>query len=113
MENNIELVEILIEKTKDYAKSSLELFKLKALRSGSDYFSTILPNILVLAVLLIFFLFFDLALAFWIGDMLGKIYLGFFIVAAFYGISAIFIYCFLRKWLKRYVSNCIIKNFVK
>jgi len=113
MENNIELVEILIEKTNDYVKSSLELFKLKVLRSLSDSISTFLPNILVVFVLAVFFLFFDLAMAFWIGDLLDKVYLGFFIVTAFYGLKVIIIYYFFRKRLKRYISNCIIKNFLK
>jgi uncharacterized membrane protein YccC len=55
-------------------------------------------------------LFLNLGLAFWIGQMLGEIYFGFFVVAGFYAIAAIIVYAFMRKWIKRTVGNAFIKQ---
>jgi hypothetical protein len=45
--------------------------------------------------------------------MLGKIFYGFFIVAAFYLLIVAVIHFFMHKWLKKVISNFIIKQLLK
>jgi len=113
MENNTNLIEDLIEKTVEYGKVSLELAKLKALDKTSDIVSSFLAQTVVIVVLFCFLLFLNLGLAIWLGQLLGELYFGFFVVAGFYGMTAIFIYLFLRKWIKKTVANTFIKRVLK
>jgi hypothetical protein len=45
-----------------------------------------------------------------LGDWLGKLYYGFFIVAAFYLIAGLVLYSLREKWLKSPIANSMIKN---
>ena len=113
MENNTNLFESLLENTAEYGKTSIELTKLKILDKTSDVISSLIPNAIVLALIAAFMLFITLGLAFYVGEILGRIYYGFFVVAAFYGIVGGFIHFIMHKWIKRNVCDSIIKNVLK
>jgi len=113
MENNTNLIETLIERVTDYGKTSLELAKLKAVDKTSNVVSSIIPQSVVLFIITSFILFFNLGIALWLGEILGKIYFGFFAVAAFYVVIGIFFRVFLYKWLKKIIGNYIIKQMLK
>ncbi|MCX6254062.1 MAG: hypothetical protein NTV31_06235 [Bacteroidia bacterium] len=113
MEDNTKLLESLLERASEYGKTSYELVKLKALDKTSDVVSSIVPHSVVLVIIVSFLLFLNLGLAFWLGELLGKTYLGFFVVAGFYGISAIVLHFFMHKWLKKVICNYIIKQVLK
>lgn len=113
MEDNSKLIEPLLEKVEDYGKATLELLKLKALDKTSDLVSSILPGSFVLVMIVLFLLFLSLGLAFWLGDIFGKTYYGFMAVAGFFGIIAIVFRLFLTNWLKKIISNYIIKQVLK
>lgn len=113
MEDNAKLVEVLLEKATDFGKTSFELFKLKAVDKASDAVSSIVPHSVVFVIIAIFMLFLNLGLAFWFGDILGKTYYGFFVVAAFYGIVGIVMHFIIHKWLKKIICDYIIKFLLK
>jgi hypothetical protein len=113
MEPESNIINELIEKTVEYGKSSLELAKLKALDKISDVVSSLMAQSVVIAILFSFMLFLNLGLALWIGKILGEIYYGFFVVAGFYCITAILIYFFMLKWIKKCVGNTVIKHVLK
>ncbi len=112
MEDN-NIIETLLERATEYGRSSYELAKLKALDKSSDVLSTLTAHSVVLIILSSFILFLNLGLAFWLGEILGRIYFGFFVVAAFYGISGILIYFFLHDWIKKVVSSKFINQVLK
>jgi len=113
MERKSSPIEELIERTVDYGKSNLELVKLKALDKTADVVSSIAAQFVVIAILFSFLFFLNLGLAYWLGKLLGEIYLGFFIVAGFYGFAGILIHFFMRKWLKKLAGNSFIKQVLK
>jgi len=113
MEDNAKLVESLLERAAEYGKTSFELIKLKTLDKTSDVVSSVVPHSVVLVIIVSFMLFLNLGLAFWLGEILGKIYLGFFVVAGFYLITGIVIHFFMHKWLKKIIGNYIIKQVLK
>lgn len=113
MEENSNLIESLVEKATDYGKTSYELLKLKAIDKTSDVVSTVIPYSFVFVMLAAFMLFINLGLAFWFGEILGRIYYGFFIMAAFYLLIVAVIRIFMHKWLKKIVGNFIIKQLLK
>jgi uncharacterized RDD family membrane protein YckC len=58
-------------------------------------------------------LFLNLGLAFWLGEILGRPFYGFFVVAAFYLVSALFIHFVLHQPLKKRIGDYLIKQILK
>lgn len=113
MEDNTNSIETLLEKATQYGKTSYELFKLKALEKVSDIVSTYIPHSIVIALMATLLFFFNLGLALWLGEILGKIYYGFFAVGIFYGIVGLFIHFFMHNRIKKKVGNYIVKQALK
>jgi hypothetical protein len=110
MEDNPGLIEELLDKVVDYGKTELELARLKAIDKGSELVSASVPSLIVMVTASVFMLFLNLGVAVWAGGLLGNLFLGFFAVAAFYGLIALILHLFMRKWLKRKVGDYIIKR---
>lgn len=110
METNAKIIEELLEKVTEYGKTSFELVKLKALDKTSDVVSSIVPHSFVIIIFSAFLLFTSLGASIWLGEILGKAYFGFFVVAAFYGIVGLILHFFLHTCLKKKISNSIIKQ---
>jgi hypothetical protein len=113
MEENSNMLESLLERADDYGRTSYELVKLKALDKASEAVSSFVPHTVVFVLIASFILFLNLGLALWLGDILGKIFYGFFVVAAFYVITGITVHFLMHDWLKRLVSNYFIKQMLK
>ena len=113
MEENANLLELLLERATDYGKTSVELVKLKALDKTADLVSSVIPLSVFILLISAFLLFLNLGIAFWLGEILGKVFYGFFIVAAFYIITGLIIRVFLNKWIKRLVGDYFIKRILK
>jgi hypothetical protein len=103
-------IDTLFEKAVEYGKTSLELAKLKAIDRVSDIAASFILKILISVFLFFVILFASLGLAFWLGEVLGKVYFGFLAVAGIYGILALFMHLFLGKWIKNLIGNSLIKN---
>jgi len=113
MEDNAKPLESLLEKASEFGKTSFELIKLKALDKTSDVVSSFIPHSVFFILIASFMLFLNLGLGFWLGEILGKIYFGFFVVAAFYVFIGIILHFFLHKSIKKRISNYIIKHVLK
>ena len=113
MEDKATIIESLLEKAMEYGKTSYDLVKLKTVDKASDVISSILPHSFVIVLIVTFMLFLNLGLAFWLGEILGSIYIGFFIVAGFYALIAVIVHFFLHKQFKKMVSNYFIKQLLK
>ena len=50
------------------------------------------------------------AVALWVGELLGEMYLGFLVVAAFYGLLAFILHFLLYKWMKRVFYDYFIRQ---
>jgi hypothetical protein len=113
MEEEKSHVEVLIEKTGDYARKNIELYKLKAIDKSAHVVSTIAADITVIALIVLFILIINIGLALWLGELLGRNYYGFFLVAGFYALSGIIFYAFREKLIKHPVRNSIIRHALK
>jgi hypothetical protein len=113
MENKNNLIEALMEKVADYGETTLELAKLKTIAKTSDIVSSIFPRAIVMLVFISFMLFLSLGTALWLGDILHRIFYGFFVVAAFYGVVTLVLYLFFRKWLKNFYGDYLVKKMFK
>lgn len=113
MEDNTTFLESLLERASEYGKTSLELVKLKTLDKTTDIVSSLVPQSVVIILIASFMLFLNLGIALWLGDILGKTFYGFFVVAGFYILVGIVIHLFMHKWIKKLVGNYIIKHILK
>jgi hypothetical protein len=110
MEDNINLIESLLERIAEYGKTSYELVKLNVVDKTSDSVSALMAHAVVKVTAACFMLFINLGVALWVGDLLGKIYLGFFAVAAFYGFVALILHFFMHKWMKRVFYDYFVRQ---
>lgn len=113
MEDNTKPLESLLERAAEYGRTSFELAKLKALDKTTEAVSSLAPNTVVFVLIAVFMLFLNLGLAFWLGEVLGRIYYGFFVVAAFYGFVTIVVHLFLHNSIKKLVGDYFVKHVLK
>jgi O-antigen/teichoic acid export membrane protein len=110
MEDKTTPVEDLIEQAQTYFKTSVQLIKLKATDKLSEIISNLASGFIIVIILALFFVNLNIAIALLIGDLLGKAWMGFIIVSGIYAFIGLIIYLFRNKWIKRPISNSIIKE---
>lgn len=109
METKESLFEPLLERAEAYGKTSFNLLKLKTVDKTSDVLSSFVSRLLLGIFCTIFLVTLNIAIALWLGDLLGKSYYGFFIVAGFYGIIGLVLYI-THPSIKEKVSKQIIQQ---
>lgn len=109
MESQTNLIEPLLEKVETYTKTSFELMRLKALSKTADVTSTLFSRSLFILLVSFFAFTINIAVALWIGDVLGKNYYGFLIVAGFYALASV-ILLIVHPSIKTRVNNTIIRQ---
>jgi len=109
MEEKATLIESFVEGAEEYTKSSIDLLKLKAIDKSSDIISSVLTTLLISIAILCIPVMVNIGAALWIGKLFDNTFYGFFIVAAFYTVVAIFLFIFRKQLLKTPLRNIIIK----
>jgi hypothetical protein len=109
METKESLLEPLLERAEAYGTSSFNLLKLKTVDKTSEVLSSFVSRLLFGIFCTIFLVTLNIAIALWLGDLLGKSYYGFFIVAGFYGIIGLILYL-THPAIKEKVSKQIIQQ---
>ena len=114
MENQVkDNIESLFEKTGDYLETRIDLYKLKAVDTSSDIISSLVSKLVVLFVFIICIIALNIGIAFFLGELVGRIYYGFFIVAGFYFIAGLLFNSMRRKWFKEPIADNLIKKLLK
>ena len=108
----VNLIESLFSRSKEYALNRWELYKLKAIDKSSAVAASIIAGIALFIVLFIFFIVFNIGIALLIGDLLGKSYLGFLILAAVYAIAGLVLFKGRNKFFKTLVAQMLIRKFL-
>jgi hypothetical protein len=110
MKQDINAIESLLEKGGEYGKTSYGLVKLHIVGNTAHLGSRLITQLVIKAFFLFSILFGNLGIALWIGDMLGKSFYGFFMLAAFYGLVALILHCLVQKWMKRILNDYLIRK---
>jgi len=106
-------IKTLIDKTKDYLDTKIELTKLKTIDKSVDVLSTVVVMIAIIFLWSLFIIFISIALALIFGKMLGAYYYGFLIMGGFYAIILLVIYIQREKWIKTPIANGLINKMLK
>ena len=110
MENKITPVEVLLDRAEAYARTSIDLFKLKATDKIAALLSNLVVGLIMLVVLTLIFVSLNIGIALLIGDLLGKAWLGFIILSGIYTCIGIVIYFIRNRWIKRPIRDSIINQ---
>lgn len=113
MKDKALLIEMLFEKIESYIKTTLELYRLKAIDKITDVFATIASSLIIAVIVGLFFILISIGLALYLGELLGKNYYGFFILGGLYGLIAILFTINRRAWLEVKLNDYIINQIFK
>ena len=108
MEGQVNFMESFFEEVEEYGKTTYELSKLRALDTTITLIASLVSRVSVIIMFGLFALILNVGIALWLGELLGKSYFGFFIVAAFYLLAGILFSFFLHKWIKKPISDLIL-----
>jgi hypothetical protein len=110
MESPAHSLENLFDRLEVYGKTTIEISKLKVIEASIKVTTKIISKLSVVVIISLSILIFSLALALYLGDLLGKSYYGFLIVAIAYLIGGIILHVFLNKWLRKPIADIIISE---
>ena len=110
MEDKPNSIESLIEKIKSYVETTVDLLKLKAIDKSLSFVSVLIAWLVVLMAAGFFIILLNIGLAFLIGELLGKVYYGFFIMAIINAVAGLIILRNKRKWIKDPLINKMVKE---
>lgn len=110
MEKPANSIESLYERAETYGKTTYELSKLKLLETTTIVTTSVIAKLSVILMISMFTFVLTIGIALWLGELLGKAYYGFLIVAGIYLLAAIVLHFFLHRWVKKPISELIIKQ---
>lgn len=113
MSTSKSLIELLFEKIEEYSKTNYELIKFKLLKTTAIIVPSLISRLIVVLVFFFFTLILSVGIAFWLSELFDNLYVGFFIVAAFYLVIGILFHFFLYNWIKKPMGDSIVKQILK
>lgn len=91
----------LTDRLEDFVISTAEFYKLRLFKSATKA-ATSLVNLLVYGSLFLFVLvFLSIGAALWLGTFFEHMFIGFFLIGAFYAVILIFMFIYGRKLIER------------
>ena len=109
MEDPISHIKTIADTTKHYVSTTAELYKLKAIDKAADGIATFSARALTIPFAVVFFIIMNVALTMWLGEELGRMSYGFFIVGGAYGLIGLILYLFGNILIKTPARNAIIR----
>lgn len=106
-------IELLCKKAKDYADINIELIKLNSIDKTADVLSSLVSRIVIFMFVVMFILLLNIALSLYLGELLGKDYLGYAVVAVLYLILIIVINHYRDQLIKLPLTNLVIAKLLK
>ncbi|RTY95033.1 hypothetical protein [Flavobacterium sp. GT3R68] len=113
MKDKVILIEMLIDKIEQYSKTTIELYKLKAIDKSTDVFASLGSRIIIFIIIALFFIVLSMGVALYLGEVLGKSYYGFFAVASFYGLTAIILFMIRKSHIEKSFNDYIVNQIFK
>lgn len=113
MNTLINQVNLLYDKTEEYIQTQFELIKLNTIDKSTDVVSSLAHRIVLAGVVAMFILFFNIGIGLWVGKLLNGYHWGFMVVSGFYLITALLVYIFRRTWIKKPITNIMLRKLLK
>lgn len=110
MSNELSFLTLLYDRAENLIITSFRLWQLKSLTKFSELLSGVIANIILLIGVIIFALFLNIGVAFWISDYFDSTYPGFLIVALINLVLALFISYIFKTAIQLKVKNHIFSS---
>ena len=105
--------EDLLDHLKNYVETRSEITRLTVLEKTSEGAGAAVSGLITGFLYFIFFVFISIALAYFIGEYTGHLYLGFLSVAGLYLLTAVLITMNKEKWIQQPLAEKIIQHYFK
>jgi hypothetical protein len=106
-------IDILLSDTGDFIETKATLWKLKTIESLADVSGELVSGLAMIMLVSFVLILVSIGVALWIGYLVGRSYLGFFIVGGFYALVALVVFARRRQMLKDPFSNMLIRKILK
>lgn len=106
-------IEQIYERVEQYVLTTVELYKLKTLQKLAETATSIVTSLIMAIFGLLFLLFVSIGLAIYLGEITGRMYYGFLIVAGIYLLFAVVLYSIRTTFLKDKVSTYVVREIFK
>jgi len=113
MDIQMEKLEKLIQNFERMTSVAVLLIKLKILKLFSQVVSRVLAKLVLIIIFLLSLLCLTIGVAMMLGELLGKLYLGFLCVCGFYLIIGIILAFKSKPWLENPIGNMIVRKVTK
>ena len=111
--NSQDSIKTLIDKSKDYLETKIELARLKTIDKSADVLSAVVVIVSMIFIGSLFIIMVSIGISLFLGRILGAYHYGFFIMGGFYAIVLLLIYLQREKWIKTPISNELINKMLK
>ncbi|MEO8254547.1 MAG: hypothetical protein ABI554_09195 [Flavobacterium sp.] len=106
-------IELLYKKAKDFADINIELIRLNAIDKIADVLSSLISRMVIFMFVVMFVLLINIALSLYLGEVLGKDYLGYLVVSLIYLVLIIILNIYKDKIIKMPITNLVIAKLLK
>lgn len=113
MKEKVSMLKDLMDRAETFAKTNLQLYRLKAIDKVTDVFSSVAAGVVILIIVTFLMIILSIGTSLWLGELLGKLYYGFFAVAGFYAVLAILCVLLRRQLLEVFFNNYIVNQIFK
>ncbi len=103
-------IESLVEYTERFSVTTLKLLRLQLLEQSTFITTLVVTRLVVIVMYLFCFIMGSIGIAVWAGHMLGEMYLGFVVMTAFYLLAGILFQNYLYRWIRKPVSDLLIRQ---
>lgn len=111
--NSQDSIKTLIDKSKDYLETKIELARLKTIDKSADVLSAVVVIVSMIFIGSLVIILVSIGISLFLGRILGAYHYGFFIMGGFYAIVLLVIYLQREKWIKTPISNELINKMLK
>jgi hypothetical protein len=111
--NSLDSIKTLIDKSKDYLETKIELARLKTIDKSADVLSAVVVIVSMIFIGSLVIILMSIGLSLFLGKLLGAYHYGFFIMGGFYAIVLLVIFIQKDKWIKTPISNGLINKMLK
>lgn len=113
MDTIAENIDLLYKKAKEYVDVNIELVKLNTIDKIADVLSSLVSRIVIFMFIVMFILLVNIALSLYLGELFGKDYLGYGVMALIYLLFIIVLKANKDSIIKTPITNLVIAKLLK
>lgn len=103
----------IVDQVEQYVKTATELYTLKITEKVSTVLASVFSKLIIGSFVFVVIFMLTMGLSFWVGELMGHIYLGFLIVGGVAGIITLILYVRRYTMIKKPIMNSIISQILK